>query len=103
MYCLTFSESGEETQTFYFNNFCNASKMQRDLLIIEINNIVKNKCGENPFDLDELQMSNYELHRMLNVLIRLTHGDDYIDNIISVTVESVFFEDEPTKLIDLIE
>ena len=103
MYCLTFSESGEETHTFYYNNFCNASKLQRELLIIEINNLVKNKCGENPFDLDELQMSNYELHRMLNVLIRLNYGEDYIDNIISVTVESLYFEDEPFKLIDLIE
>jgi hypothetical protein len=104
MFCLNFKESGGDEKKFYFNHFRNAVNMQRELLIIEINNIIKSECGENPFDNDDLcKLNNMDLNKLLHVLIRLNYRDDYYENNILIAIEHIFFEDEPAVPINLID
>jgi len=103
MYCLTFQE-GDLKRNFYYHNYKNALKLQRDLLIVEINKLVTEETGEAQFKFDEVnclmnqetgasKMSNYDLQRLLNVLIELAYKDDSFQFRINVDIEEIICED----------
>ena len=80
MYCLTFRDAcGKLEQRFYFNYFINAVQIQRDLLILEINKLIADETDEGPFKFKD-EMSNYDLQRLLRVLLMLAYKDDF-DNV----------------------
>ena len=94
MYCLTFNDAcGKIEKRFYYNNFVNAVKMQRDFLIIEINKLVSEETDEGPFKFSE-HMCNNDLQRLLRVLIMLTYKDDFDRFEITVDINEVSCEDK---------
>jgi hypothetical protein len=97
MYYLLFEEIGQDPKCFYFHDLQNAENMKKELLLIEINNILRDECGQDPFDVFDDSMNNYDLHRVLDVLIKLNYRDEYDDKKISITVSNITFEDEPIK------
>jgi hypothetical protein len=93
MYCLTFMEGTIETRNFYFNHFLNARKMQRMLLIIEINNLLKDD-DETHLRIKFAGSTNEELNRILNGMIKLNwHVDEYLDHVIDIEVNELVYED----------
>jgi hypothetical protein len=94
MYCLTFTENNEIQRTFYYYDFDKAEMLQRNLIIIEINNLIK--------DPDDLFISgsikfegstNYELQRLLNCILSYKHGENYVNNSIKIQINELIFED----------
>jgi hypothetical protein len=96
MYCLSFMEGTIEMRSFYYHDFINARKMQRMLLIIEINNLLKDdeeKYLQGPIKFEG--STNEELNRILNGMINLNyHADEYLDHVIDIEVNEMIFEDK---------
>ena len=96
MYCLSFMEGTIEQRSFYYHNYLNARRMQRRLLITEINNLLKNdeeKYLAGPINFDG--STNEELKRIINGMINLNyHVDDYLDHVIDIEVTEMVFQHE---------
>jgi hypothetical protein len=101
MYCLSFLEGDSELRYFYFHDFQKAKAMQKKLLIIEINNIVKDQCfGEPLYDDDEDNQDSFDLQRLLLAFIKIVWRDEYDDHKICINVTGLIFEDEPVVPIE---
>jgi hypothetical protein len=98
MYCLSFTEIGLETKNFFFHSFIKAQELQRQLLIVEINNIITSETDEQAFKFNNVEdgttnMSNYYLERLLNTLIKLNYRDEWEHHIINIEINDILFED----------
>jgi hypothetical protein len=98
MYCLSFTEIGLETKNFFFHSFIKAQELQRQLLIVEINNIITSETDEQPFEKKFFEdglsnMSNYYLDRLLNILIKINYRDEWEHHIINIEINDILFED----------
>jgi hypothetical protein len=88
MYCLTFTENNEIQRTFYYYDFVKAEMLQRKLLIIEINNLIKDP--DDLFISGSIQFectTNHELKRILNCIL------SYEKNCIIIEINEMLFED----------
>jgi hypothetical protein len=105
MYCLTFTEIGLESKNFFFHSYNKAIELQRQLIIIEINELVKWQTDEGPFKFDEVhnsvlgefrdaKMSNYELYRLLITMLKMSHKDEWEQHIINIEINDILFEDQ---------
>jgi hypothetical protein len=105
MYCLTFSEIGLESKNFFFHSFIKATELQRQLIIIEINELIKWETDEEPFKFDEVdnyvigecryaKMSNFDLYRLLTTMIKMVYRDEWEQHIINIEINDILFEDK---------
>jgi hypothetical protein len=94
MYCLSFSEGCVEMKSFYYHNFLSARTVQRKLLIIEINHLLKEDVDKCLPPVNFENMTNEELNRVLNGMIKLNyHVNDYLNHVIDIEVNKMTFED----------
>ncbi len=92
MYLLLFKDFGEDVERcFYFHNLDKAEKMKRELLLIEIDNLIKEDITANA-DV-ETQMCTDALQQLLNLLIIFVYKESSDDFTVTCTIEKIIFED----------
>lgn len=95
MYHLTFIEGVYERRNFYYHNLKNALNLQRELLIVEINNLISEETGYDQLKIyGWFDVKNEELQKLLNILIELTYKDDCDNFQIKIEVEEIKFQDD---------
>lgn len=100
MYCVTFVEGSIDLiegsidlKNFFYHNIENAVKLQRDLLVTEVNKVLTNdECYINTFIKFD-SCSNTELQRLLNSILLLKHGNGLEMYAITIEVTEIKFED----------
>ena len=90
MYCLSFIE-GDIVRNFYYHSFSNATAMQKQLLHIELTQVIEDDdkyiSGCIKFD----SCTNGELQRLLNCILSFKHREDYENKKIEVEINKVLF------------
>lgn len=93
MYHLTFCEGLYERKHFYYHNKQNALLLQRDLLIVEINNLISEETEHTHLNF-LFVVPNGELQKLLDILIELAYKDDCDRFFIKVEIEEIKFQDD---------
>ena len=93
MYHLTFFEGLYERKHYYYHNKENALQLQRDLLIIEINNLISEETEHDHLNFLYFVL-NGELQKLLDILIELAYKDDYDRFLIKIEIEEIKFQDD---------
>ena len=94
MYHLSFIEGNFERKSFFYHNIKNALQLQRELLIVEINNLVTEETGSHQFNIYDWTLCNTELQKLLHVLIELCYRDDSNNFQIKIEVDEIKFQDD---------
>jgi hypothetical protein len=105
MYCLKFTEIGLESKNFFYHSFIKAVELERQLLIIEINNIITFETDEEPFIFDVVsnnvvgecryeKMTNHDLYRLFLTLIKIAYKDEWEHHLINIEIDEIKFKDK---------
>jgi hypothetical protein len=79
--------------------------MQRQLIIIEINELIKWETDEKPLKFDEVEnyvtgecryakMTNFDIYRLFTIMLKMVYKDEWEQHIINIEINDILFEDK---------